>query len=133
MSEQNYAADWRCESVIRLPQHVAKLPGRAGPIPAGATGKAIALIDYRGSRFAFPLPNATALFLNLSHRHFEAAEAAVHRFSSPPVRTLGDDDTFAYLEDVMASVVFAYTALEAFATAEIPDDYVHRIDMRKCT
>jgi hypothetical protein len=33
----------------------------------------------------------------------------------------------------MASVIFAYTALESFANEEIPDEFSHPVEKNKCT
>lgn len=134
MSEEYYTeADWRCHIVVRLTTP-ATLPGSNTPLPAGAIGKGVAEIDYQANRVAFSIPNATALFLNLSKRHYEAALATAQTFSSgPKLQSLTDMDIFSYLEDVMASVVFAYTSLEAFANEAIPDDFVYTIPKSKCS
>jgi hypothetical protein len=44
-----------------------------GYLPAGVGGKESGIIDYQSSQIAFALPNATAMFLNLSKRHYDAA------------------------------------------------------------
>ncbi|MBD1862183.1 MULTISPECIES: hypothetical protein [Trichocoleus] len=125
--------DWRCHIVVRLTAP-ATLPGSNTSLPVGAIGKGVAEIDYKANRVAFPIPNATALFLNLSRRHYEAARVAAQTFSSgPDSHFLADEDVFSYLEEIMASVVFAYTALEAFANEEIPDDFVYTIPKSKCS
>lgn len=125
-------ADWRCHIVVHLAAQ-ASLPGSNTLLPIGSIGKGIAVIDYKASRIAFPIPNATALFLNLSKRHYESARVTAQTFSSgSDLQSLTDADIFSYLEDVMASVVFAYTALEAFANEEIPDDFVYTIAKSKC-
>lgn len=128
MSEEYFTeADWRCHIVVRLAAPTI-LPGTSTPLPAGAIGKGLAKIDYQANRVGFSIPNATALFLNLSKRHHKLANVTAQAFSSDPKsQSLTDVDIFSYLEDVMASVVFAYSALEAFANEEIPDDFVHTI------
>ncbi len=134
MSEDYFSeADWRCQMVVRLAAPTT-LPGSSTSLPTGAVGKGVAEIDYKCGRVVFPIPNATALFFNLSNRHYKSARVTSQRFSSSPdLQSLTDEDIFSYLEDVMASVVFAYTALEAFANEEIPDDFVHTITKSKCS
>ncbi|MBD2101600.1 hypothetical protein [Leptolyngbya sp. FACHB-261] len=134
MGENDFTeADWRCQIVVRLAAPTI-LPGSNTLLPIGAIGKGVAEIDYKANRVTFPIPNATALFFNLSKRHYESARVTSQTFSSgPDSHSLPDEDIFSYLEDVMASVVFAYTALEAFANEEIPDDFVHTITKSKCS
>jgi len=127
MSEYFTEADWRCHIVVQLAAP-ATLPGSSTAIPAGAIGKGVAIVDYQTNRVAFSIPSATALFLSLSKRYYESASIIVQTFSSTPkLQSLDDVKVFSYLENIMASIVFAYTALEAFANEEIPDDYVHTI------
>jgi hypothetical protein len=46
---------------------------------------------------------------------------------------LPDSQAFAFYEHIMASVVFAYTSLEAFVNEEVPDDYVYEAVEKNCT
>jgi hypothetical protein len=125
-------ADWRCQIVVRVAK-AADVPG-LGHLPAGAVGKGSGIIDYQSGQIAFTLPNATALFLNLSKRHYDEALALANGFSAAPtLQSLEDGAAFAYLENIMASVVFAYTALESFANDEIPDDYTYSVAKTKST
>jgi hypothetical protein len=64
-------ADRRCQIVIRVAK-ATSMP-EPGHLPAGAGGKGSGIIDYQSSQIAFALPNATAMFLNLSKRHYDAA------------------------------------------------------------
>jgi hypothetical protein len=134
MSKGYYTeADWRCQIVVRLTAP-ATLPGSNTSLPVGAIGKGVAKIDYQTNHVAFSIPNSTALFLNLSKQHYESARSAAKTFASGPnLQSLIDTDIFSYLEDIMASVVFAYTALEAFANEEIPDDFLYTIPKPKCS
>jgi hypothetical protein len=131
--EKTQKADWRCETVVVLEKD-AVLPGYSKATPAGTVGKGTAITDYDYGRIAFAVPNATSLFLNLSKRHFDLAQSTAASFAPYPiVRSLPDAEAFQYLEDMMASIIFAYTALEAFANEVIPDDYIHTIAARKCS
>ena len=127
MSDHFTQADWRCHIVVRLAAP-ATLPGSGTVLPVGAVGKGVAEVDYQTNRIAFSIPNATALFLNLSRRYYESASMIAQTFSAgSKLQSLQDVDVFSYLENIMASIAFAYTALEAFANEEIPDDYVYTI------
>jgi len=74
------------------------------------------------------LPNATALFLNMSARAWKEAKLLREnsgidrsRKSQQTFRTYGD--AFDYLERVMEAVVTAFSGLEAFVNESIPDDF----------
>lgn len=124
-------ADWRCHTVVRVAA-TTTVPG-LGTLPVGAIGKAVGIVDYQSGRIAFTIPSATGLFLNLSHRHYGEALTIAQGFSvAPTLQTLHDDVSFAYLENIMASVVFAYTALESFANEEIPDEFTYTVEKNKC-
>ncbi|RBL66603.1 hypothetical protein C3E98_036615, partial [Pseudomonas sp. MWU13-2625] len=76
------------------------------------------------------IPNATALFLSISHRNYVEARSVLDRSGirkglRKQVTFAVDADAFHYLECFMTSVVGAYTAVEAFANEAIPDSYVH--------
>ena len=131
-TEEYYTeADWRCHTVVRVAA-TTTVPG-LGTLPEGAIGKAVGMVDYQASQIAFSIPNATALFLNLSKRHYDDAVAVSQDFpASPSAKPLDDKAAFAYVENILASVVFSYTALEAFANEEIPDDYIHTVERSKC-
>jgi hypothetical protein len=71
-------------------------------------------------------PSAPALFLSQSHKAFLQA-LQIHPFLNKPTadRKVSSTATYDYLELMMASVVFAYTAVEAFTNEEIPEDFVY--------
>ena len=120
-------ADWRCHTIIRVAKDT-NVPG-LGELKAGDLGKVVGISQYKSKRVAFTVPSATALFLNLSQRHYEEAREIAQDFSvAPTLQSLDDEDAFAYLENIMASVVFAYTALESFANEEIPSDYIYTVE-----
>jgi hypothetical protein len=122
--QQLEEADWRCHTVIRVSENTT-VPG-LGELKAGTLGKAVGIVDYQSGQITFTMPSPTALFLNLSKRHYEEALAIAKGFSvAPTLENLNDNASFAYLENIMASVVFAYTALESFANEEIPDEFTY--------
>jgi hypothetical protein len=85
---------------------------------------------YQQKQLTFVLPSAPAMFLNLSHDHYLKAEKRL--VTAVRVRKKGRTKgmashvhLFGFLESIMASTVFAFTALEAFVNEKIPDSYVH--------
>ncbi|KVE67299.1 hypothetical protein WI96_09690 [Burkholderia vietnamiensis] len=85
---------------------------------------------HDGRQLTLNIPNATALFLNISHRNYVEARAVLDRSGirkgmRKNVTFSVDADAFHYLECFMTSVVGAYTAVEAFANETIPDNYIH--------
>lgn len=109
--------------------------------PAGIThkdGSPVKLIA--GSLFSkvnsmtFGLPNMAALYLNLARKLHEESNEPIskHDFAKRHPRytsQLGVYDDAAFfnlLEKRIASVIFAYTAVEAFANMQIPKEYIYR-------
>lgn len=84
-------------------------------------------VKYDDREIAFGDPSASALFLNQSHTTFSKA-MAMHPFRVERLPDGFEDRstmTYDFLELVCASIVFAYTALEAFVNEELSDDYVY--------
>jgi hypothetical protein len=86
-------------------------------------------------RIFYHPPISSASFLNLSHKNFSQAERlqteAFKRKSEDGI--LPDGEHIEHLELKMASVVFAYTALEAFANDELPEVYIYLQEDKKFT
>jgi len=77
-------------------------------------------IKHGARRIRIGDPSAPALFLSQAHKAYQQA-LEIHPFSGDGSDTKGKDPSvvvYDYLELIMASVVFAYTALEAFANEE---------------
>ena len=119
------AMDWRINNVTWT-----TAPAVGAPIPAGAAFIQAALLTLGTKRGGISVPNATAMFLNLSKSHLDQAEAFISacQSSNDPHGHLPEADSFGAIEHYMASVVFACTALEAFANELIPDSFVHVIE-----
>jgi len=117
--------DWRINNVTWT-----TAPAVGAPIPAGAAFIQAALLTLGTKRGGISVPNATAMFLNLSKSHLDQAEAFISacQSSNDPHGHLPEADSFGAIEHYMASVVFACTALEAFANELIPDSFVHVIE-----
>lgn len=133
MSEEEN--DWRMQDV----GYVAKdtfLPAVNQIAKKGSqiTFRSIAKLNKR-KLVSIVLPNATALCINSSKRSWVEAEKI--RKSSKIDSSLKKEvvfsstaDSFDYLERVMESVIMAFTALEAFANENIPDDYEYHCNKK---
>ena len=76
------------------------------------------------------LPNATAICINSSRRAWEESQKIrkCSKIDSSIKREITfntTSDSFDYIEKVMESVVMGFTALEAFANENIPENYEH--------
>lgn len=126
--------DWRINNLTWTTAPFTN-PGTSTVVPAGAAITQVALIKYGEDRIGITIPNATALFLGLSHRYHVEAQywigkclAAKGKFNHLPYA-----DAFTFYERMMASVVFACTSLEAFVNEEIPDSYVYVVSDKNYT
>ena len=117
--------DWRINKLSWTTKSFIDPLGRT--IPAGASITQAAQQSYEGRQIGFAIPNATALFLDLSWRYhveagmwLEKALAEADQFGQ-----LNPDHAYIFYERIMSSVIFSFTALEAFVNEEIPDGYVY--------
>jgi hypothetical protein len=119
--------DWRLQATSELAED-ANLWGTL--YPKGTIIKQAANLKVpNGKTLTLSVPNATALFLNSSHRAYTEAAALMKKSkiaSAPgPVVTFGKDDyAFTWLEHMMTAIISAYTAIEAFVNQSIPDDFL---------
>lgn len=123
--------DWRLQTTAELAEPFTP---PWSPEVTYAKGSRIKLAGqfpvHDGRQLTLNIPNATALFLSISHRNYVEARAVLDRSGirkgvRKNVTFAVDADGFHYLECFMTSVVGAYTAVEAFANETIPDSYIH--------
>jgi hypothetical protein len=84
-------------------------------------------VKYYKREIGFGEPSATALFLNQSYKSFAIANK-INPFLEENLiidEQISTTRVFDYLEAICASIIFAYTALEAFTNEEIPDSFVY--------
>lgn len=118
--------DWRTQGVTWTTEPFTD-PVTKRTFPAGSPVKLLAKVRQGKADFFVAIPNASSLFLNLSRDfHDEAAKCmraclAEERAMEP----LSDAPAFSFFENMMGSVVFACTALEAFVNESVPDDFVY--------
>jgi hypothetical protein len=117
--------DWR---VNRVTWTTSPMPLVSGKIlPPGASVTDPAFVKIGKQRVGISIPNATAMFLNLSCGCHKAAGELVHRCLSMKDAHghLPYDLVPEFFEQMMSAIVFACTALEAFVNEQIPDDFVY--------
>lgn len=114
--------DWRLLSVL---DKDAVLLDEA-PLPEGSTVYLCDVLSFsEGRRLAFPLPSATAMMLSSSRQAHEAARLhlehpSLSRERGGVVYFASNESALDCCENLMASVIFAYTALECFANEWVP-------------
>lgn len=120
--------DWRINNLTWTTAPFVH-PVTGNTIPAESAVTQAALLTLGTKRGGITIPNATAMFLDLSKSHWDKALELVNtcKASNDPHGHLPDADSFGAFEHYMASVVFACTALEAFANEQIPDSFVYVI------
>ena len=118
--------DWRIQD-LNLNTAPFKDPATANIIPAESPMVVVARIDYKKERLGTAIPKATAIFLNLSHTFHAEASLLLEKGITDKDKWghLPDDEAFGFYERMIGSVVFAATALEAFANEQIPDTFIY--------
>jgi hypothetical protein len=106
--------DWRLTAVTTLAEP-------AGIHPAGTPIVAICEIEFDSKTLLrYSMPNVSALLLEYSHRAWQQSSDARSLFSVDGLNGHKEPADYSglalLLERRMAAAVFAYTAIEAFAT-----------------
>lgn len=118
--------DWRINNVTWLTEPFV-VPGTNKIVPENSAVIQAGVFQFGKEHAGISIPSATALFLNLSYRAHSDAHVSFEKclklrdaFGHMP-----DGEVFAFYEHIMASVVFACTALEAFVNEQVPDNHVY--------
>ncbi|MEA5581898.1 hypothetical protein VB620_11170 [Nodularia harveyana UHCC-0300] len=124
--------DWRINNLTWTTAPFTP-PGSSTPVPPGTAVTEAAIIYHGKEDIGISIPNATALLLNLSQISHLQAEQLISKCLSnkDEFSHLPDSDVFAFYEQMMASIVFAYTSLESFVNEELPDEYIHIVVDKK--
>lgn len=120
--------DWRINNLTYTTASFVD-PRTGKEIPAGSAVMEAALFHLGKQTVGFGVPNMPALFLDLSRTHRLEAEKHLIQCKehNDPHNKLPDGPAYSLVQNTMASVVFACTALESFANEMIPDNYVYVI------
>jgi hypothetical protein len=118
--------DWRAHGVSWTTEPFTD-PVSKNTFDKGAIIRPVARVRHGKTDLFVTVPNASALFLNLSRNfHNEAADLMRECLAvKGNDRPLPDEPTYSFFEKMMGSVVFACAALEAFVNESVPDAYVH--------
>lgn len=85
--------------------------------------------------YGFIPPNNIAILLNKSKRELQIAKEIYYQRITPKFngkkKVIFEDaklsDLYDYFEHIQTSIIFSYTAIEAFCNIAIPEDYQHEI------
>lgn len=111
---------------------------------AGTSVMLTAILKKGAGTFNFGVPNMTALFIDFSYKLWEKSTKYLHEtsFDEMPSKHVHEKtayplvhaNLFDFMEERMGAIVFAYSALEAFANEYIPDDYIYEKERKdgKC-
>ncbi len=121
--------DWRYRVVTTLAEDF-KSPYTGILHKKGAPVSVTTFVKHGKKRISIGDPSAPALFLSQSHKAYQQA-IGIHPFVSESSHAEGGDSSprvYDYLELIMASIVFAYSAIEAFVNEEIPESFTYEIE-----
>lgn len=130
--------DWRLQTQGSLSKDW-KSPWSGEIHPKGTKFTIVSVIQLsKKKNVTVPIPNATASCLNISKRTWDEARAIrknsnLDRSIKKEVSFKCDEDALNYLESMMQSIVFAFTALEAFVNELIPSEYQYEKKSRRST
>ena len=119
--------DWRMDDFVTLAKDW-RSPWSGQLVPKGSQITKVSVAQLTKKKMVrITLPNATALFLSASRRSWESARSIrehskIDRSIKSEVAFDTTSDSFDYLEQVMESIVMAFTALEAFVNELIDEN-----------
>ncbi len=130
-SEDVAKKDWRIKAIAALAKPFSS-PWTGGTYPVGTAVIKVSSMEAEGNRFRFCVPSAPALFLDLSKKSYKEAarlKSQPNFFNIQPDKVQQFEDTllFDFLEQMMASIVFAYSSIESFTNSSIPEGYIHKV------
>lgn len=127
--------DWRTHQYVHLAEDWVS-PWTGKTTKKGSQLDVVSVIQLNPKRkVTIAVPNATALFLNVSARSWKEAKAIRKRNGIDSTikrdsKFSSYSETFDYLERVIESVIMAFSGLEAFVNEMIPDDYRYETHRR---
>lgn len=133
--------DYRLQAITTLAKEYRRPDGHIHNI--GERVMVVSETKFDVKNLHFGLPNVSAMFLNFSNKFYTESEnyfgdSSNFISNSPDSLDLWVKDNgllFDILEKRMGAIVFAYSALEAFANRSIPEEYVFEqlSNNKKCT
>jgi hypothetical protein len=84
------------------------------------------------NRVSFGLPNASALYLGSAVKYYKEAKNLKYQIRKEIIgNNIPDNIAFSYIEKMMSSILFSFSAIEAFSNNEIPDEYIYYKEKKK--
>src|SRR5258706_701081 len=122
--------DWRYRVVTSLAED-AVLPSGKTAIKGTAVSVS-AFLKHGKTTLSIGDPSAPALYLSLSHKAYSKS-LRLHPFRNSVSSTNEYElstKVYDYLEQISAAVIFAFSALEAFANEAVPGEFTHETKKR---
>lgn len=131
--------DWRLHAITTTTSTWTS-PSTGIVHPPGTAVELLGFLQFEGETFAVPLADAAAMWLSLAMRASRIGRTAKENLlAAPPpgsiprnfvpIRRLPASRETSFIDAVQetaSSIVFSYTAIEAFTNALIPAAYVYR-------
>lgn len=113
--------DWRLQAITTLKEDATSPYGT--PMKKGEQLIKIHPFRIGGLEANIYTPNPTAMFLNLSYNSYKQSLNIFNFKEFLKDKDHNEKDYFDALEYYMASIIFAYTAIETYTNYLIPDNY----------
>lgn len=92
------------------------------------------ILNVNGQKIDFTGPNNIAICLSISEREYEISQKMWIKYILPKIKKNQKEVTFThkqtskvydYFEHLQTSIIFAYTAVEAFGNVAIPEEFTY--------
>lgn len=136
--------DWRLRAISTVAEDF-RSPNTNILYPTGTPLELAGFIRYEKKVVGIPVPDASALYLSIAKRLGQAGASVISTQLVKPlapeeqkskiISKEDESDFFDALENLIACVIFSYTAIEAFANGIIPDEYQYTVERsdKRCT
>lgn len=94
--------------------------------------KIVGSINDGGRKYSYPLPSASALFLEVATDKYVNAKKLKQRILLEKYNGgIKENLVFEYFEEYFSLVIFSFTAIESFCNQSIPEDYCYEEERKK--
>lgn len=133
--------DWRIHGIALTAEDFVTPDGKK--MKAGSVVEMAGFVQLDKEVISFPVPNPVALYISLARKAGTKGKAAIKLLkhlepSSGQFKRLKNEDEeifFDGIEQLVACVIFSYSALEAFANISLPNEFSYQRPRgdKKCT
>jgi len=113
--------DWRLQAITTIVEDTISPTGK--PIKKGTPVILLHPLKINNRRIEIYTPSPIAMFLNLSNNYYQNSLNLFNFKEFKDPRNYNEEQLFNSLECYMASIIFAYTAVETFSNYSIPNNY----------